>query len=202
LSRVAFGSTAECIVRHAHCPVLTVRRKMDPAAKRLLALRQPLYPKQMPWRRILVPLDFSLTSLRALKVAVPLAQQYGARLQLLNVVEPHPYPVGMEGAVLVIPERTLAKAARRQLLRIARKFIPRSVRTTCLVAQGRAASLIVETAEAERADMIVLGTHGRTGFAWSLMGSTAERVVRHAKCPVFVVRNPRTRRTAANALRN
>jgi len=191
LKRVVLGSTAERIIRHAHCPVLTVRRQMNESAKRLLALKKPLYPERLPWRRILVPLDFSLTSLRALKMAVPLAKQCGARLLLLNVIEPNPYATGMEGAVLVMPEVTVARNARKQLPQVARRFVPKSVRVTSLVAHGRAADVIVETAEEKGADLIVLSTHGHTGLDRLLMGSTAEHVVRSAKCPVFVVRKPR-----------
>jgi len=191
LRRIVLGSTAERIVRHAHCPVLTVRRGMDDSTKRLLALQQPLYPRQLAWRRILVPLDFSLTSLRALKLAVALAKRCGARLLLLNVVEPNPYPTGMEGAVLVTPDATLARYARRQLTQVARRFIPKSVRTNSLIVRGRAADGIVETAEEKGADLIVLSTHGHTGLDRLLMGSTAEQVVRSAKCPVFVVRKAR-----------
>lgn len=188
LSRVLLGSTAERIVRHAPCPVLTVRRQRSGPAMRLLSLEQPLYPQGLPWRRILVPLDFSLTSLRALAVAVPLAKQSGARLLLLNVVEPNPYPTGMEGAVLVMPDLTLARKAKQQLPQLTRRFIPKSVRVTSLVGNGRAADVIVETAEAKDVDLIVLSTHGHTGWDRLLLGSTAEGVVRQAKCPVLVVR--------------
>ena len=190
LKRLLLGSTAERIVRHAHCPVLTVRRHMDAAAKRLLALQPPLYPKHLPWRRILVPLDFSLTSLRALKIGVPLAKQSGARLLLLTVVEPNPYAAGMEGAVLVEPDAVITKRVRRQLPQVARRFVPKSIRTTTLVGHGRAADVIVKTAQGKGVDLIVLATHGHTGLDRLLMGSTAEQVVRTAKCPVFVVRKP------------
>jgi nucleotide-binding universal stress UspA family protein len=191
LKRIVLGSTAERIVRHAHCPVLTVRRGMDDSARRLLALQPPLYPKRLPWRRILVPLDFSLTSLRALKIAVPLAKQSGARLLLLNVVEPNPYATGMEGAVLVEPDAVITQRVRRQLPQVARRFVPKSLRTTALVGQGRAADVIVEMAKEKGVDLIVLATHGHTGLERLLMGSTAELVVRTAKCPVFVVRKRR-----------
>ena len=190
LKRVFLGSTAERIVCHAHCPVLTVRRQMDESAKRLLALR-PVYLKQLPWRRILVPVDFSLTSLRALHVAVELARESGARLYLLKVVEPNPYPTGMEGAVLVLPDAAATKLAKKQLSHVARRFVPKSVPVTTLIGRGRAASVIVETAEEKRVELIVLCTHGHTGLNRLLMGSTGEQVVRTAKCPVFVVRKPR-----------
>jgi len=192
LRRVLLGSTAERILRHAHCPVLTVRRQPSGPAMRLLSLEKPLYPEGLPWRRILVPLDFSLTSMRSLTVAVSLARQSGARLLLLNVVELNPYATGMDGAVLVLPDSAVARNAKDQLRQVARRFVPRSVRVASLVGRGRAADVIVETAEKKGVDLIALSTHGHKGLDRLLMGSTAEQVVRHAKCPVFVARKPRT----------
>ena len=190
LKHVLLGSTAERIVRHAHCPVLTVRRQPGAPAK-------PVYPERLPWRRILVPLDFSFTSLHAMRVAAALAEQSGARLTLLNVVEPGPYAIGLEGAPLVLPDEVFARNAKTQLPGIAQRFVPSSVRVTSLVRHGRAASVIVETAEEEEIDLIVLSTHGHTGLERLLMGSTAEHVVRHAKCPVFVVRKLRDSQAAS-----
>lgn len=158
---------------------------------RLLSLEKPLYPKGLPWRRILVPLDFSITSLRALKTAVPLARQNGAQLMLLNVVEANPYATGMEGAVLVVPDADLVRSAEAELPRIARRLVPKTVKATTLVAKGRPADVIVTVAEEKGIDLIVLPTHGHTGLERLLLGSTAELVVRHAKCPVLVLRSPR-----------
>lgn len=191
LKHILIGSTAERIVRHASCPVLTVRCTAGSPAMRMLSQEKPVYPARLPWRRMLVPLDFSLASLRALQEAVALARQCGAQLLLLNVVEPTPYSTGLEGALLTMPGTVAARHA-RELPRVAKRFVPKSVRATSLVAQGRAASVIVETAEEKGIDLIVLTTHGHTGLDRLLMGSTAEQVVRHAKCPVLVVRKPRT----------
>lgn len=196
LQRALLGSTAERIVRHAHCPVLTVRRKQSAPALRLLSQERPLYTDELPCKRILVPLDFSLTSLRALKMAVSLAKQSRARLMLLNVVEPNPYPSGFDGVILVMPDSEVMQAAERELLHIVRRFFPKSNRPATLVQRGRAADVIVETAEKNRNDLIVLSTHGHTGLQRLLLGSVAEQVVRYAKCPVLVVRNPRILRNA------
>lgn len=191
LPRVMLGSTAERIVRHAHCPVLTVRRQTGATTERMLLQEKPVYPERLPWKRILVPLDFSLTSLRALELAVQLARESGARLYLLNVVEPNPYSAGMDGSILVLPDTAVARNARKQLPEIARHFVPKPLRAVPLVRQGRAADVIVETAAKHKVDLIVLSTHGHTGLERLLMGSTAEHVVRHAKCPVFVLRHRR-----------
>jgi len=191
LPRLLLGSTAERIVRHAPCSVLTVRRQPGGPALRRWSQEKPVYPERLPWRRMLVPLDFSLTSLRALHVAVPLARQSDAQLFLLHVVEPDPYPAGLEGEVLVMPDSALPRNAQTLLPRVARRFVPPSVPVTSLIDHGRAADVIVATAEEKGVDLIVLSTHGHTGLERMLMGSTAEQVVRHAKCPVFVVRQAR-----------
>jgi nucleotide-binding universal stress UspA family protein len=183
LKRVLLGSTAERVVRHAHCPVLTVHRRTDAPA-------QVATSRRLPWRRMMVPLDFSKTSLRALDTAIPLAGKAGARLRLLHAVEPAPYAAGMEGAVLAMPEPTLVSAAKTNLKRVARRFVPASIRVTSRVERGQAASVIVQTAETEGTDLIVLSTHGHTGWNRLLLASTPDQVVRRAGCPVFVVRKP------------
>jgi len=192
LSRMLLGSTAERIVRHAHCPVLTVRRQPSGPTMRLLLSDQPLYPENPPWRRILVPIDFSLTSLRALQTAIPLARQNDARLVLLHVVEPSPYAAGMEGAVMVMSDKTLVETTKKRLNRIVQQIVPKALASSSLVARGRAADVIVEVAAEKGIDLIVLSTHGHTGLGRLFMGSTAEGVVRQAKCPVFVVRKSKT----------
>lgn len=190
LKRVLLGSTAERVVRHAHCPVLTVRRRAGTPAR-------PANARNLPWKQILVPLDFSLTSLRALEVAVPLAREAGAGLSLLHVIEPENYAAGMVDVVLLLPESTQTSNAETNLAQVAQRFVPAPLRKAARVERGRAASVIVETAAAEKVDLIVLSTHGHTGWERLLMGSTTEHVVRHAGCPVLVVRKLRGLRSAA-----
>lgn len=138
-----------------------------------------------------MPIDFSKTSLRALDVAIPLARDHDARLFLLSVVEPAAYAAGMEGAVITVPDAALVEDAKVKLPQIAKKLIPTTTPVTCLVSRGRAFDVITRVAKKKQVDLIVLTTHGHTGINRVLMGSTAERVVRHADCPVFVVRPPR-----------
>jgi len=145
-------------------------------------------PSTLPWRRILVPIDFSSRSLRALEVAVPLSCDNRARLFLLTVIEPSAYAAGFEGVVLVPSGATLAQEARVKLPKLARKHVPASVPVSCLVLQGKPFDVITRIAKERRIDLIVLTTHGYTGLNRLMLGSTAERVVRHAHCPVFVVR--------------
>ena len=187
LSRALLGSTAERVVRHAHCPVLTVRRRPDAIPMESLKTTGD----RLPWRRILVPLDFSLTSLRALDVAVRLARDNGARLCLLHVVEPTPYATGMDGVALSLPDSVFFERAEATLPKLARRLVPSSVQVVTWVVRGRPASVIVQTANAKGIDLIVLSTHGHRGLGRFMIGSTAERVVRQAACPVLVVRHRR-----------
>lgn len=185
LKRMVLGSTAESIVRHAPCPVLTVRRQTGAAAPQPTA-----FPERLPWRRLLAPVDFSPTSLAALRVAGALARKSGADLCLLNVIEPNPYPAGMEGALLVVPDADLERTAKARLPRLARRLVPGPVRVTPLVGHGRAADVITKAAQDHGADLIVLATHGHRGFNRLILGSVTEHVVRQARGPVLVLRPP------------
>lgn len=141
-------------------------------------------------RRILVPLDFSGKSRQALEVAVPLAELYHAKIFLIHVVEPacaYPYGPG-EMSVAVLDSRPIVEASKERLSAIARALVPPKVLGKTLVRDGRAYLEILTAAEELEADVIVIATHGFTGLKHVLLGSTAERVVRHAHCPVLTVR--------------
>jgi universal stress protein A len=141
---------------------------------------------------ILAPTDFSDYSKKALSDALELAQTFGAKLSLLHVIEPPPYP--LEGfAPLAVGTDLLgdleqqASTALAQVLPDAQEA---TVEVTRAVAIGSPSQTIVETAEAEHVDLIVMATHGRTGLSHLLIGSVAERVVRTAPCPVLTIRPP------------
>lgn len=150
--------------------------------------------RRLPWRHILVPIDFSKLSLSALNVAVPLARDQGARLWLLAVVEPATYVAGVESTAIAVQTAESQRNADVRLQEIAEQEVPPTVKVSRLVQRGRACEVITRLAQEKGMDLIVLTTHSRTGVDRFLMGSTAERVVRHAPCPVYVVR-PIRRRT-------
>lgn len=181
LKRALLGSTAENVVRYAPCPVLTVRRKIRATA---LPPRLPA----LPWRRILVPVDFSITSLRVLEAVVPLARAARARVCLLHVVEPAPYASGLDAAVLTLPVATQARNARSALKRVARRFVGAGAAVSTRVEYGPAARTIAHIATTENVDLIALSTHGHSGWDRLFLGSTAGKVVRLAACPVLVLR--------------
>src|SRR5690606_3048542 len=143
--------------------------------------------------RILVPTDFSLPSQRALRYALELAKRFGAEIVLLHVVEATSYTtvIGVEGADVAAAElQDRARAwATGQLARMQRGEVPGSIRGRPLLRDGAAEREIVAGARDEDADLIVMATHGYTGLRHVLLGSTAERVVRQAPCPVLTVRD-------------
>jgi nucleotide-binding universal stress UspA family protein len=147
-----------------------------------------LVPALLKIKSILVPLDFSDPSGKALKYAVQFAEQFTARLTLLHVVEPVATPDFAYFPLLVENDRAV-RAAREQLDRLCQqeRLGPRLVEKT-LVRTGRAFHEICEAARTLKVDLIIIATHGYTGVKHVVLGSTAERVVRHAPCPVLAVR--------------
>lgn len=130
--------------------------------------------------KILVPVDFSACSRKALHYAAPFARQFGADLTLIFVLQS--YPPTLELAE--IDPTAEAEAELEDL----RKSVSHIVRTETVLRRGEAYREIVGAASELEIDLIILSTHGRSGVARVLLGSTAEKVVRHAGCPVLVVR--------------
>jgi nucleotide-binding universal stress UspA family protein len=140
-------------------------------------------------KKILVPIDFSECSRKALQYALPFARQFDAALTLLYVVEPIPY-TGSEHYEMNLPllEKQMREGAEKNLAELAEKEIGDRARVEKSVRSGRPFAEIINAAETRDIDLIVISTHGHTGLKHVLLGSTAERVVRHAPCPVLVVR--------------
>jgi nucleotide-binding universal stress UspA family protein len=140
-------------------------------------------------KSILVPIDFSPPSKKALNHAVSIARQFKARLTLLNVVEPVGTPDFAASFPLVMEDDRLMAAAKKELERAAKAArAPRGMVEKVLVRFGRSFHEITEAARTRKVDLIIISTHGYTGVKHALLGSTTERVVRHAPCPVLVVR--------------
>jgi nucleotide-binding universal stress UspA family protein len=139
-------------------------------------------------KRILVPVDFSRASHEGLRYAAMVAEKFGAKLDLLYVVEPPSYP-DWGYAHLVIRDAKLRKAAEERLPQFAEEcgIHPRLLESAD-VSVGDADSEIVKAACARNTDLIIIASRGMTTLKHTLIGSTAERVVRHAACPVLAVR--------------
>lgn len=138
-------------------------------------------------KRILVPVDFSDCSAKALQYALPFARQFGATLLVTHVIQPYiPIPE-MTGVDVELIEAQMREAAEREL-KVVRQALPTDVASEQVLRIGHPQTEIVKAAKELNADLIIVSTHGRSGLAHVFLGSTAERVIRHAGCPVLVVR--------------
>ena len=143
-------------------------------------------------RSILLPTDFSECANYALSYAASLARQAGASIICVHVIEPVVPTVGYTGLTEPMPmadlSEQLEESAERELPKIGACDECSGLDVEEVIAHGDAASEIVRVAKERKVDLIVIASHGRTGLGRILFGSTAESVVRHAPCPVLVVR--------------
>lgn len=142
-------------------------------------------------KHILCPIDFSDYSDYAMRYAALLASKFEAKLTLLHVVAPMMVP--LPGDALVPPMRQvdiadIADACKERLTKAAGNFVDAGLTIESRVTNGVPFMEILRTAEEMNVDMIVMGTHGRSGLAHIVIGSVAERVVRKAPCPVLTVK--------------
>lgn len=177
--RILLGSVAEEVVRRAKVPVLTVRGGEDATTLEVGGVD-----------RVLVPIDFSDPSREALRHARALASLYGAEIDLLYVVEEALHPAFYVGGVSSIydVEPDIEEKARTHLQKFADKTPGADVNINVHAVPGRAAASILSFVEEQDIDLVTTSTHGRTGMDRFLLGSVAEKLVRHLRCPVLTVK--------------
>ena len=139
-------------------------------------------------RKILVPTDFSACSKKALAYAVPYAREFGASIILFHVAD-----LADVGWEFSSPETASLKkrgtgSAKKELAELARREIPKCIKTETVVSAGQPFVEIVNHAAALEVDLIIMATHGATAPLDFCVGSTAERITRYARCPVLIVR--------------
>jgi nucleotide-binding universal stress UspA family protein len=139
-------------------------------------------------RNVLVPIDFSETSTKALPYVSELAKTLRAEVTLIHVMVPLPtaefiYPTSAE----IRPQ--IKRSAEDFLLRVQHESLNEAIPTETVVRSGFPYLEITKCAQRMQSDMIIMTSHGHTGFNRALLGSTADRVVRHSPCPVLVVRD-------------
>ncbi len=176
LMRMLLGSVAEEVVRLAPCPVLTVLGRGE----------VELQPR---FGTIVVPIDFSEHSKLALGYAAEIAKLHGARIKLFHVVEETVYPdfyLPVLPSSEAVTER-LIKEGTSRLRDLAGEAVG-SIDCEVHVQSGRGVSKIVDFAQQEGGDLIVIASHGLTGLSHMLLGSVTESVVRQASCPVLTVK--------------
>lgn len=181
LDYLLLGSTAQRVVQRAHCPVLTVHPKDA--------------QKERPIRKIIVATDFSHESELALQASLALAER-GSPTEI-EILVLHAYLVPYE---LMTTEGHVSTAAGlaqwqtaqadvdQRLEALAASLQPSGIKLRSLGLEGYPPEVIVERARDHGVDLIAMGTHGRTGLSHVLLGSTAERVIHQAPCPVLTVR--------------
>jgi nucleotide-binding universal stress UspA family protein len=145
------------------------------------------------FKRILCPVDFSEPAHLGLSTAVELAKCFSAELLVVHVVPPVPVaavPEPVPTFDVLTYERELTKSAEKEVERIIRDHVPDGIRSRPKILEGDPAREIVRFAETERVDLIVMATHGESGWHRFVFGSVTERVVRIAHCPVLTVPEP------------
>lgn len=142
-----------------------------------------------PFHKLLVPIDFSPDSAAAIDWAIGLARKLGAEIDLLHSYEPGTlitlYGVGFPGTL----DDEMRRAAQKQLSGVAHRVASEGIHVREHVVRDPPEEAIVEHAEKLSADLIVMGSRGRSGPAHVLLGSVAERTSRRAPCPVLVVKH-------------
>jgi nucleotide-binding universal stress UspA family protein len=180
--RAFLGSVTEKVIRKVKCPTLVVPPRVGDIA--------PDTPVQ--FHRILCPTDFLASSLKAFEYAISLAEETDAQLTLLHVVEMLA-ALGQEPSIADDPFVRLREAAIVDARRRLNDLIPDDVRAYCtvdaLVVEGRTYKEILCQAKQKRADLIVMGVHGRGAIDLLLFGSTTHHVLRASTCPVLIVRH-------------
>jgi len=143
-------------------------------------------------KKILVPVDFSNYSQNLINYANSFAKIFKAKIFLIHVVEPIIYPIDFSMGQIDFPatDSDIAKKAKEELQNLANSSIDNDTETEVIIKSGKPFVEINETARELDIDLIIIATHGHTGVEHLLFGSTAEKVVRKAPCPVLTLREP------------
>lgn len=143
-------------------------------------------------KKVLVPIDFSDYSKSSLRYAANFAKHFNASIVIIYVIEPIVYPPDFSMGQIAIPAPGLEmdKRAHEELNKLSEKEIPPDVSIKKIIKTGKPFVEIIETAAEEDVDLIIISTHGHSGVEHILFGSTAEKVVRKAPCPVLTLREP------------
>ncbi|HYE29991.1 MAG TPA: universal stress protein [Methylomirabilota bacterium] len=157
----------------------------SPEETNLLAGQPPAF---VQIKRILVPVDFSGCSKRAVQYAIAFARQFNADVLLLHVVQLDYAAIEMSPLDITAVERQIHESVRQRLTKFIEGLDVSHVSVEQRVLCGNVKKQILNEAQAYKPDLIIVGTHGETGLRHALLGSVAESVVRHANCPALTVR--------------
>jgi nucleotide-binding universal stress UspA family protein len=190
MERWAMGSVAEKVARASNIPVLMVRSfRRSPKGD-----LEPMVSGELPFRRILVPIDGSPTSMSVIGSAEKFAELYGSDILVFHVLPPYLPPTamlpGMEAAWPILRPEPLRSEDDPVTEKAAERFHQAGLKVTRLTTEGEPASEILDICKNRETDLIALGTHGRTGLGRWALGSVAERVLRATEVPLLLVRTP------------
>lgn len=146
-----------------------------------------------PIKKILCPTDFSEPARSGLEAAAELAEKFSAEIVLVNVLSPVP-AIAAGGYNLGKVRDGLEREARKMMEKTVAELSAKNLQVSSHIVDGigtRPSEYIVQMAEEEQADLIVMATHGQSGWGRVFFGSVTEKVVRLAECPVLTVRRPR-----------
>jgi nucleotide-binding universal stress UspA family protein len=180
--RLLLGSTAEKVVRGAHCPVMTVRDSETES--------QPASGGLLPVSYFVVPIDFSDCAQEAFEFASSLAKPLGTRIRLIHAFEPSAYPLDFS-LFDARDEKAFHARVRERLQELVSVLREQGISAEATCNVGLPADMILAEATRIPAAMIVMGTHGRRGWEHLAMGSVAEHVIRHSAAPVLTVKSPK-----------
>ena len=172
------GGTAEQVVRHAPCPVWTVRKS---------SFEKSEQPPGFRLKNILVPTDLSAESSKAIRYAEALASKFGSAVCLAHVV-PSVLPTDVNQMAGLLEESALVDSAKTELGKWSKANLQDPGVVKQEVLSGSPYLEITEAANRLKTDLTIVTTHGQSALRHFLLGSTAERIVRHSRCPVLVVR--------------
>ncbi len=144
-------------------------------------------------KNILIPIDFSANSKNALLYSVELAEKFNSSLHLLYIIEPVVYAPDFSMGQITVPAvetYEVEKRAMDELEKISKQYIPESIVCTFAVKIGKPFSEIVDAAKEQNIDLIVISSHGHSTVEHIFFGSTSEKVVKKAPCPVLTLREP------------
>lgn len=144
----------------------------------------------LPLKKILCPTDFSEASYEALAAANELALHFSAQLCLVHVVTPVVQPATDPATTVWLALQEMETSAKNSLQELVKQRVPKELNVRQIVVFGEAADEIIRISEEEKVDLIMIATHGQTGWRHFVFGSVAEKVVRLAPCPVLTIRAP------------
>jgi len=181
MDRLMLGNVADKLIRHAPCPVMTVREEVPWERE----------PEPVVYEDILAPIDFSEHSRDALRVSRHVSHQYQARLHLMFVAEKRTVPTfsdtGIPGIGVVEMDPEIVSRAEEALRQLNASVPGPEGETHYHVREGSVSTDVIDFAESRGVDLIVMATRGLTGVKRFLLGSNTERVVRTAPCPVLTI---------------